>query len=252
MVSSQTSVLEEASPQMVSAPSSGIRRLYRNCRAGVCRAWRVTWLKRAGASGFGKFAARLASLGTTPYHGRVILSKIHPSGFIAASASISHPDIRLGKNVYLGDNVVASSSDGTGSVHLGDHVQIYGDTFLDTGSGGSIHIGEGTHLQPGCHVHAHLSEIRIGRKVEIASGCGFYPYDHGVELGKAIMDQPLKTKGGIVVGDGAWLGYRVTVLQGVRIGEGAVIAAGSVVVHDIPDNAIAAGVPAKVIKYRTA
>ena len=66
------------------------------------------------------------------------------------------------------------------------------------------------------------------------------------------MDQPLTSKGGIAVGDGAWLGYQVTVLHGVTIGAGAVIAAGSVVVRDIPDNAIAAGVPAKVIKYRTA
>ena len=66
------------------------------------------------------------------------------------------------------------------------------------------------------------------------------------------MDQPLTSKGGIAVGDGAWLGYQVTVLHGVTIGAGAVIAAGSVVVRDIPDNAIAARVPAKVIKYRTA
>ncbi|MEO5917528.1 MAG: acyltransferase [Luteolibacter sp.] len=209
------------------------------------------WLRRSGPGRFGKLAASLASWGTAPYHGRAFLADLQPEGFIAPSASISHQGLKLGRNVYIGDKVVASSSNDGGIVELGDRVQLYGDTFLETGSGGSIHIGEGTHVQPGCHIHAHLTEIRIGRNVEIASGCGFFSYDHGIEPGIPIMDQPITSKGGITVGDGAWLGYRVTVLQGVTIGAGAVIGAGSVVVRDIPENAIAAGTPAKVIKYRT-
>ncbi|RAX43840.1 hypothetical protein DQ354_18685 [Arthrobacter sp. AQ5-06] len=52
----------------------------------------------------------------------------------------------------------------------------------------------------------------------------------------------------IVIGDGTWIGASVTVLGGVTIGKGCVIAAGAVVVHDIPDNSLAGGVPAKVIK----
>ena len=47
-----------------------------------------------------------------------------------------------------------------------------------------------------------------------------------------------------------WIGARATILDGVRIGNGAVIAAGAVVTKDIPDYAIVAGVPAKIIKYR--
>lgn len=58
------------------------------------------------------------------------------------------------------------------------------------------------------------------------------------------------SKGNIVVGDDVWIGYRSTILSGVHIGQGAVIAAGAVVVNDVPPYAIVGGVPAKTIKYR--
>ncbi|MES2661638.1 MAG: acyltransferase [Verrucomicrobiota bacterium] len=252
MVTSHSATLGQSRVHRESSSQNRVRRIYRRLRDGVTTSWRMVWLKRSGPSRFGKLAARFASWDTAPYHGRAFLADLLPQGFVASSAALSHPDLRIGRNVYIGDNVVAFCTNGGGSVELADRVQLYGDTFLETGSGGTIRIGEGTHVQPGCHIHAHLTEIRIGEKVEIASGCGLFCYDHGIEPGIPIMDQPLKSKGGIVIGDGAWLGYRVTVLQGVTIGAGAVIAAGSVVVRDIPDNAIAGGVPAKVIKYRTA
>lgn len=240
-------------PGTVSGTSPGcLRKLYRDTRNRLQHLWLMGWLNRSGQGAVGRLAARVASWGTMPYHGRAYLADLTPRGFIAPSAAISHPDLRLGEHVYIGDSVVVSFCEGGGPLELRDRVQVYGDAFLNTGSGGSIHIGKGTHIQPGCHMHAFLAEIRIGENVEIAPGCGFYCYDHGIVLGRTIMEQPLATKGGISVGDGAWLGHRVTVLQGVSIGAGAVIAAGAVVVHSIPDNAIAAGVPARVIRYRTA
>ena len=86
--------------------------------------------------------------------------------------------------------------------------------------------------------------------MEIAPNCAFYPYDHGIEPGQLVAAQPVRTKGGISIGDGAWLGFGVIVLDGVRIGKGAVVGAGSVVMHDVPDGAVAFGVPARVIKMR--
>ena len=65
-----------------------------------------------------------------------------------------------------------------------------------------------------------------------------------------IMDQDFESRGPLVVGDGAWLGAGVTVLDGMRIGIGSVVGAGSVVTRDIPDYAVAVGVPARVIGYR--
>ena len=58
------------------------------------------------------------------------------------------------------------------------------------------------------------------------------------------------SKGNIVIDDDVWIGYGATILSGVHIGQGAVIAAGAVVTKDVPPYAIVGGVPAKVIKYR--
>lgn len=58
------------------------------------------------------------------------------------------------------------------------------------------------------------------------------------------------SKGPVVIKNDVWLGFRCTVLSGVTIGNGAVVAAGSVVVDDVPDYAIVGGIPAKIIKYR--
>ncbi len=58
------------------------------------------------------------------------------------------------------------------------------------------------------------------------------------------------SKGNIVVEDDVWIGNNATILSGVHIGQGAVVAAGAVVSHDVPPYAIVGGVPAKVIKYR--
>ena len=63
-------------------------------------------------------------------------------------------------------------------------------------------------------------------------------------------DNDAKTKGAIIVQDDVWIGFGVTILSGVTIGRGAILAAGSVVVRDVPPFAIVAGNPAKVIKFR--
>lgn len=209
------------------------------------------WLGRSGCRGFGRVPAWLASRHSPPYHQMSYLADRSPRGFVSPKASVSHPEVKFGQHVFLGDRVIVYRTGNGGPVEFGDRVHLYGDTFVETGMDGRIRIGAGTHIQPGCHIHAYLAEVRIGKQVEIAPGCGFYCYDHGMAPGVPIMEQPLTSKGDIRIGDGAWLGYGVTVLQGVTIGEGAVIAAGSVVVRDIPENAIAGGIPARVLKFRS-
>ncbi|MCU4363457.1 CatB-related O-acetyltransferase, partial [Acinetobacter sp. WU_MDCI_Abxc22] len=58
--------------------------------------------------------------------------------------------------------------------------------------------------------------------------------------------------GDTVIADGCWIGSRAMIMQGVKLGEGAVVATGAVVTQDVPPYAIVGGVPAKLIKYRFA
>ena len=91
--------------------------------------------------------------------------------------------------------------------------------------------------------------IEIGSDVLIAANCYIIDNDHEFKRGELINKQGVLVKP-TRIGNDVWLGTGVSVLRGVTIGDGAVIGAGSVVNKDIPENAIAVGVPAKVIRYR--
>jgi acetyltransferase-like isoleucine patch superfamily enzyme len=156
----------------------------------------------------------------------------------------------LGRHIFIGDRVVLYQARGGGALQIGDQASIFRDCILETGLGGELIIGPGSAIHPRCQVNAYYSSILIGGGVMIAPNCALYSYDHGVLPGEPISQQPLQTKGNISIGDGAWLGVGVIVLSGVRIGTGAVIGAGSVVTQDIPDDAIAVGSPARVIRMR--
>jgi acetyltransferase-like isoleucine patch superfamily enzyme len=214
------------------------------------RIWLRFLMHFAGPSPLGKMAAQMATWSSPPYKARIFLSKLNSKGYIAPSAAIYHEILSLGNNVFIGDRVTIYQDKLGGAVKLGRGVHLHSDIIIETGDGGQLIIGEDTHIQPRCQLSAHKGSIRIGSGVEIAPNCAFYPYDHAVIPGKPIRMQPLETKGDIVIEDEVWLGVGAIVLNGVRIGRGAVIGAGSVVTSDIPENAIAAGVPARVIKMR--
>jgi acetyltransferase-like isoleucine patch superfamily enzyme len=221
--------------------------------AGFAGCWARFWMRYAGISRFGRVATRLAAWSTPPLPigARINLANFNSRGYISASATIQHVDFRIGAHIFVGDRVSIFQDRTAGPLELGDHAQLHGDIVIRIGPGGSLTIGANTHIQPWCQFMALEAPIWIGGMVEIASTCAFYPYDHGFAAGEPIMMQPLQTKGGIFIDDEAWLGHGVIVLSGVRIGKGAVIGAGSVVTRDVPDNAIAVGVPARVVGMRS-
>ena len=212
--------------------------------------WVRFWMRHAGMSNTGRIATRLATWFAPPHKASNALAYMNPKGYIAPSAVISHSNLRLGANILIGDRVIIFQNKTGGPVEIGDRVQILRDTIIETGFGGSLSIGNKTCIHPRGQINAYKSSIEIGCGVDIAPNCAFYSYDHGLAPDKNISEQPLETKGKIVVNDHAWLGVGVIVLSGVCIGKGAVIGAGSVVTNDIPEGGVAVGVPARVVKMR--
>jgi len=96
-------------------------------------------------------------------------------------------------------------------------------------------------------LHCDLgAEVRIGNGVRIGHDVSLLTVSHAI--GRESLRAGLSEAWPIEIGDGAWLASRVTVLPRVRIGAGAVVAAGAVVTRDVPPNTLVAGVPARVIR----
>ena len=111
--------------------------------------------------------------------------------------------------------------------------------------GGYTRFGKGTFVNHGCYF-MDGGGITIGENVFIGPFCGFYTASHPLDSTR--RNEGLERALPITVGDNCWFGANVTVLQGVTVGAGSVIAAGSVVTRDVPENSLAAGVPAEIRK----
>jgi acetyltransferase-like isoleucine patch superfamily enzyme len=208
-------------------------------------------MRYAGLSTWGRIATYLATWFAPPHKSRVSLAGMNVRGYIAPSATIYHPNLRLGAHVFVGDRAILYDRKIGGTMEIGDRVYIYRDVVLETGWGGHLRIEEEASIHPRCQLNAYVGPIHIGRGVMIAPNCALYSYSHGLAPDRPIREQPMETKGGIVIGDEAWLGVGAIVVDGVEIGEGAAIGAGSVVTQDVPAGALAAGVPARVVKMRS-
>lgn len=123
-----------------------------------------------------------------------------------------------------------------------------------------VTVGKGTYGDLDVrHFGNPQEQVRIGNYCSIGPECVFmtggeHPYDrlstYPFRMKLGLSDNESVTRGPIVLEDDVWLGFRSTVMSGVRIGKGAVVAAGAVVTRDVPPYAIVGGVPARVIKYR--
>lgn len=112
---------------------------------------------------------------------------------------------------------------------------------------GNITMGEHANLGPYASVQGN-GELIMGEHIMMGEGVHIYTQDHEV----AGMGFDGFTVAAVTIGSHVWIGGRVTILKGVTIGDHAIIGAGSVVTKDIPTGAIAAGCPARVIRFRNA
>ncbi|MFA6081593.1 MAG: CatB-related O-acetyltransferase [Patescibacteria group bacterium] len=115
-----------------------------------------------------------------------------------------------------------------------------------------LEIKEGTIIN-GPMVVKGSGNVTIGKYGGIAENLYIISSNHKtnyIDVSGMFTEELDINKGPVYIGNNVWIGDNVTILSGVTIGDGAVIGTGSIVTHDVPDFAIAAGVPAKVIKYR--
>ena len=129
------------------------------------------------------------------------------------------------------------------STELPDGLTVLAPVYFDYGT--YTHFGRGTFVNHGCYFMDGGS-IHIGENVFIGPFCGFYTASHPINY--VDRNKGLERALPIVIGDNCWFGANVSVMQGVTMGAGCVIAAGSVVTKDIPENCLVAGVPATIKK----
>jgi acetyltransferase-like isoleucine patch superfamily enzyme len=199
---------------------------------------------------------RLAALPLGPYKDKRKLRRYLGSRpYVSAKADISCPNLQLGPRCFIDDYVTIYAHPGAGGgVYLDENVHIYRWSMVELGNGnGSLHVGHDTFIQSGCILNPFVANITIGANCMIAARCALMPYQHGfAETDRPMREQPLTSKGDIVIEDDVWLGVNVAVMDGVIIGQGAIIGAGAVVTKDIPPYTIAGGVPARVLRARQA
>lgn len=130
-------------------------------------------------------------------------------------------------------------------------------------------FGENTQIMRGVEI-IHPNNVCIGRDVYIGKNCSLYGYE-SISIGNNTLiardtifltrshifsqrGTPIRQQGyssaPITIGDDVWIGARATILPGVTIGNGSVVAAGSIVNKSVPEFTVVGGVPAKVIKKR--
>jgi acetyltransferase-like isoleucine patch superfamily enzyme len=137
-----------------------------------------------------------------------------------------------------------------GKIHFGRFVWV-GDGTKIRCHEGEVIIGAKSVLGQECTISAY-KRVRIGEQCVIADRAMFIDFDHGI----VEVERPIRAQGiykrEVEVGSNCWIGYGACVLRGARVGDNSVLGTYAVVTKDVPANAIAGGIPAKVIRMRDA
>lgn len=173
--------------------------------------------------------------------------------FFGDGLILRHPGkVTLGQKVIISDGcIIDARSDFDLGISIGDNVTI-GDRAVLRCKGGHIRIGNNVGLglnaglaTSGKNVVTIEDHVAIGPYAVI--GTMSYHFDR---LDIPITQQGQNLKGGVKVREGAWIGARAVILDGVTIGRGAIVGTSAVVTTEVADYAVVAGIPARVIRYR--
>jgi acetyltransferase-like isoleucine patch superfamily enzyme len=162
--------------------------------------------------------------------------------------------VSIGRKVIIDDYAVIDVRD-TAEQPQPPHISIGDYSFIGRQSaiiskGATIELGSGTNISSFCRI-ASASSITLGESILIASYVYIGPGNHSRdESGRVEVEAEMESRGGVRIGSGSWIGTRATILDGVTIGENAIVGAHSLVRDDVPAGAVVAGVPAKILSKK--
>lgn len=148
---------------------------------------------------------------------------------------------RLNASYHTPDEVRALLSELFGKP-VPPSLRVFPPFYTDFGK--NIEVGNNVFINACCHFQDH-GGVTLGDGCQIGHNVVFATLNHGLAPEHRHTTYPAP----IVLGKNVWVGSNSTILQGVTVGDNAVVAAGAVVTKDVPANTIVGGIPAKVIKY---
>lgn len=163
---------------------------------------------------------------------------------------LRHPHkVHIADNVVIDDNcLVDAKGDTNRGIRIGSGVFVGRNSILSC-KNGDIELADGANIGFNCEVFS-ASRVRIGAGTLLAAYTYVIGGDHDFsDPSKSILEQGRKSDG-VDIGEGAWIGAGAKILDGVTIGDKAIIGAGAVVTRDVPAQAVAVGIPAKVTSTR--
>ena len=143
---------------------------------------------------------------------------------------------------------------------------------LEIGRDATLHLGRWSWIGHGCKLRVHEGEVSIGSKSVMGQECTISAFQH-ISIGRECIvadrvmmidfdhgvvevERPIRLQGiykrDVDIGHNVWIGYGACVLRGVSVGDNAVIGTSAVLTTDVPENAVVAGIPARVIRMRDA
>ena len=179
------------------------------------------------------------------------------SGWVLAGKQVS---IRYASYLHAGKELIIEdyaeiNARSTKKIILGNRVTIGKYAIIRPGNlyggepGEGLMVGDHSNIGPYCYIGCS-GHISIGNNVMISPRVSIYAENHVFEdTHNTIKSQGVQRQS-VVIEDDCWIASNSVILAGVTIGKGSVVAAGSVVTHDVPPYSIVAGVPARLIKNR--
>ena len=144
------------------------------------------------------------------------------------------------------------------------------DVQLEIGRNATLRVGRWAWVGHGCKIRVHEGDVEIGAKTVIGQECTISAFQHisvgreciiadrvmmiDFDHGVTEVERPIRLQGiykrDVRVGNNVWIGYGACVLRGITVGDNSVVGTSAVLTHDVPANAVVAGVPARVIRMR--